>query len=95
MWRSEQSGKGLAMASAALLQLDGTERAPSALAPLKWTWQWTSAPGQIASRARPVKQCRYTASRAVNAPGWPPRPPCDGLVLKAQNIGRHIANLLP
>jgi len=58
VWRSEQSGKGLAMASAALLQLDGTERAPSALAPLKWTWQWTSAPGQIASLARLVTVAR-------------------------------------
>jgi hypothetical protein len=34
-------------------------------------------------------------TKAVNARGWSSQQPCDGLVPKAQNIGRHIANLLP
>ena len=38
VWRSEQSEKGLAMASAASLHLNGAELTPSALAPLKRIW---------------------------------------------------------
>ena len=35
VWRTEQSGKGLVMANAAALQLDGRDLVPSALDPLK------------------------------------------------------------
>jgi trehalose/maltose hydrolase-like predicted phosphorylase len=52
VWRSEQSGVDLAMASAASLQLDGTELLPSERTPLKSTWHWTAIPGHIASLAR-------------------------------------------
>ncbi len=58
VWRSEVSGNSLAMASAASLWLNGTQRAPSARAPLKWTWHWTSIPGQVASLARFVTVAR-------------------------------------
>jgi trehalose/maltose hydrolase-like predicted phosphorylase len=58
VWRTEQSGKGLGMASAAALQLGGRDLAPSALGPLKWSWSWTSVPGQLASFERFVTVVR-------------------------------------
>jgi trehalose/maltose hydrolase-like predicted phosphorylase len=58
LWRCEQSGKIIAMASVASLRLDEAELAPSERASLKWTWHWTSAPGQIVSLARLVTVIR-------------------------------------
>lgn len=47
VWRTQHSGKGLAMAAAASLQIDGRDLAPTALGPLAWSWTWTSRPGQV------------------------------------------------
>lgn len=58
VWRSVQSDKGLAMSSVASLRLNGAELAPSALAPLKWTWRRLSAAGQVASLVRLVTVAR-------------------------------------
>ena len=47
VWRTHSSGKGLAMATASSLQIDGHDLPPTALGPLKWSWSWTSRPGQV------------------------------------------------
>ena len=44
VWRTEQSGKGLAMACAVSLQLDGSELLPHAPSSFRWIWHWTAAP---------------------------------------------------
>ncbi|HXA26333.1 MAG TPA: glycosyl hydrolase family 65 protein [Acetobacteraceae bacterium] len=54
VWRTEQSGKGLAMAGSPGLQLDAAEIAPRALDQFKWSWNWTTVPGQVASFQRLV-----------------------------------------
>jgi trehalose/maltose hydrolase-like predicted phosphorylase len=58
VWRTEQSGKMLAMAAAAALQLDGSNLSPSARGQLQWSWEWTSLPGQVVSFVRLVAVAR-------------------------------------
>jgi trehalose/maltose hydrolase-like predicted phosphorylase len=58
VWRTEQSGKTLAMAGAAALQLDGRDVPPSAVDQLEWSWKWTSLPGQLVSFVRLVAVAR-------------------------------------
>jgi len=83
VWRTEQSGKGLAMAVAASLQLNGAELPPQALGPLRWSWKWTSAPGQVASFQRLIAVAR-SDSPAKN----PGREASDARE-RAQRIGWH------
>src|SRR5271170_3167270 len=47
VWRTHGSGKGLAMATASSLQIDGQDLPPTALGQLKWSWSWKSRPGQV------------------------------------------------
>jgi trehalose/maltose hydrolase-like predicted phosphorylase len=54
VWRTQHSGKGLAMATASLFQLDGQDLPPVALGQLKSTWTWKTRPGQTASFERDV-----------------------------------------
>ena len=81
VWRTEQSGKGLAMASAATVQLDGKELSPSKVEPLNWTWDWDSAPGQVVSLARFVTVVRGDDRRSD--PGAPARK----ALVKSQRAG--------
>ena len=46
LWRTRKSGKSVAVATAAALQLDGRDLTPSAIGELKWRWRWKSVPGQ-------------------------------------------------
>src|SRR5215468_7400229 len=41
-WRTEGTGKGVAMTGAATLRLDGDPLAPSRPFPLRWEWGWRS-----------------------------------------------------
>ena len=59
VWRTEQSGKGLTMATAATLQLAGCELVPTAPEPLNWSWSWTSVAGQLATFQRFVAVVRH------------------------------------
>ena len=45
LWRTELSGKSLALASAAALEVGGRALKPNLEEPLKRTWNWTSTPG--------------------------------------------------
>lgn len=68
VWRTEQSGKGLAMAAAAALQLDGVELEPSARGPLRWCWRWTSEPDRAVTFQRIVAITRSDDRRTDPAP---------------------------
>ena len=61
VWRTRHSGKGLGMAAAVALRIDGQEVAPVALAPFKWSWTWRSRPGQIVCLERIVAVARSDA----------------------------------
>ncbi|MGP0090328.1 MAG: glycoside hydrolase family 65 protein, partial [Xanthobacteraceae bacterium] len=58
VWRTERSGKGLAMAAAASLRIDGCDVPPTALGQCKWSWSWKSRPGQVVSFDRSVAVTR-------------------------------------
>jgi trehalose/maltose hydrolase-like predicted phosphorylase len=53
-WRTQRSGKRLAMATALSLQIDGLDRPPTALGPLRSSWGWTARPGQVVCFERMV-----------------------------------------
>jgi trehalose/maltose hydrolase-like predicted phosphorylase len=61
VWRTRRSGKRLAMATAASLQIDGQDLAPAELGGLKSSWRWRAHPGQIVSFARTVAIVRSDA----------------------------------
>lgn len=46
VWHTAHSGKGLGMATAASIQIDGREISSKALGQFKWTWSWKTQPGQ-------------------------------------------------
>ena len=58
VWRTHGSGKGLAMATASSLQIDGQDLPPTALGQLKWSWTWKSRPGQVVCFERSVAVAR-------------------------------------
>ena len=58
VWRTRHSGKRLAMAAAASLQIDGQDRPPTAVGPFTWSWTWTSRPGQVVCFGRTVAVVR-------------------------------------
>jgi len=57
-WRTEGTGKGVAMAGAATLRLDGDPLAPSRPFPLRWEWRWRSLAGQVVQFDRLVAVAR-------------------------------------
>ena len=61
VWRTQHSGKSLAMATAASLQVDGHDLPPTALGQLKWSWSWKSRPGQVVCFERFVAVARSDA----------------------------------
>lgn len=46
VWRTNSSGKRLALAAAAGLSCDGEELVPDMPGPFRWAWTWQAAPGQ-------------------------------------------------
>jgi len=58
VWRTEQSGKSLAMACSAALQLNGAELPARAPSPFHWSWHWTSEAGLAASFQRMIAVVR-------------------------------------
>lgn len=61
VWRTPHSRKGLAMATAPSLQVDGEDLPATALGGFKWSWTWASRPGQVACFARLVALTRSDA----------------------------------
>jgi trehalose/maltose hydrolase-like predicted phosphorylase len=62
VWHTSHSGKGLAMATASSLRIDGRDLPPAALGTLSATWSWRSRPGQIVSFERLVAVVRSDSS---------------------------------
>ena len=58
VWRTVHSGKSLAMAAAASLQIDGRDLAATSLDQFKWSWTWRSRPGQVVCFERLVAVAR-------------------------------------
>jgi trehalose/maltose hydrolase-like predicted phosphorylase len=58
LWRSEESDKSLALATAGALQVDGRVMESSVQEPLKRAWSWTSSPGETAMFWRLVSIAR-------------------------------------
>ncbi len=54
VWRTQCSGKGLAMATALSLQVDGNYLPAAASSPLTYSWRWKTRPGQVAFFERKV-----------------------------------------
>lgn len=61
VWRTHLSGKGLAMAAAVALRIDGQNIPPTSLAPFRWTWTWKTRPGQVVCFDRIVALSRSDA----------------------------------
>jgi trehalose/maltose hydrolase-like predicted phosphorylase len=60
-WRTEGTGKGVAMAGAACLRLNGDPLISDRPFPLRWTWRWRSVAGQEAELDRLVAVARADA----------------------------------
>ena len=58
VWRTKNSGKRLAMAAAATLQIDGRGVPPARLGELAWSWTWKCREGQVVQFARYVAVAR-------------------------------------
>jgi len=68
VWRTESSGRSLAIATAVSLQID-RRLVPSTVCGLsQWSWKWTSSPGQVICLARTVAM-----TRAASEEGDPAR----------------------
>ena len=61
VWRTEHTGRSVALAAAATLSLDGRDVAPAETGPLRWCWRWTSRVGEVASLSRLVAITRSDA----------------------------------
>ena len=74
-WRTEGTGKGVAMAGAATLRLGDDPLAPDRPFPLRWAWRWRSVAGQVAELDRLVAVARADTPEddpgpARRAPRW-------------------------
>jgi trehalose/maltose hydrolase-like predicted phosphorylase len=58
VWRTNATDKRLAMAVSVSLLVDGRLVAPKPRGPFKWSWTWTTRPGQIVRFARMVAVAR-------------------------------------
>ncbi|MBV8614945.1 MAG: glycoside hydrolase family 65 protein, partial [Acetobacteraceae bacterium] len=58
VWQTKSTGKRLAMAAAALLQIDDRDVEPTMPAPFTWAWHWKTRPGQVVRLSRVVALAR-------------------------------------
>jgi trehalose/maltose hydrolase-like predicted phosphorylase len=81
VWRTNTSGKRLAIAAAGSLQVDGETLIPRALGPFKQAWAWTTRPGQVACFERTVAVIRR------NVPDLDPRSDARNQLGIARKLG--------
>lgn len=81
VWRTNVSGKHLAMASAASLRVDGALLAPRALGPFQWAWTWIMRAG------RSVCFERIVAVTREDAPDWRPGKTAQSQFAAATRLG--------
>ncbi|MBV9726539.1 MAG: glycoside hydrolase family 65 protein [Gammaproteobacteria bacterium] len=67
-WRTEGTGKAVAMAGHAILRLDGEALAPERPFPLRWVWRWRSVAGQVAEFGRLIAVARADTREDDPAP---------------------------
>ncbi len=67
-WRTEGTGKGVAMAGAATLRLGGKLLEPERPFPLLWVWNWRSVAGQVIEFDRMVAVARAGSPEDDPAP---------------------------
>ena len=67
-WRTEGTGKGVAMAGAATLRLAGKLLEPERPFPLLWVWNWRSVAGQVIELDRMVAVARAGSPEDDPAP---------------------------
>lgn len=86
-WRTQVSGKRLALATAAELQVDGQLLTPEPADMINYRWSWLAKPGQVARLKRMVAFVRSDES------GPDPEPIARAKLAKAQQIGwRGVLN---
>ena len=61
IWRTQNTGKRLAVAASSSLQVNGADITPTRPGPFAWSWQWTTRPGQIVRLVRVVAVARADA----------------------------------
>ncbi|HET7879895.1 MAG TPA: HAD-IA family hydrolase [Acetobacteraceae bacterium] len=81
VWRTEESGKGLAMASSVALQVDETQLTPRDLGLFRSIWSWRAMPGQSARFHRLVSVSRGDDADAD------PGPAAAAALARAKRIG--------
>src|SRR6516162_5778592 len=67
-WRTEGSGKSVAMAGSATLHADGELLVPQRSFSLRWSWRWRSVAGQVVELARLVTVARSDGLAGDPAP---------------------------
>jgi trehalose/maltose hydrolase-like predicted phosphorylase len=67
-WRTEGTGKAVAMAGAATLRLNGSSLTADRPFPLRWVWRWRSVAGQEAQLDRLVAVARADAPEEDPSP---------------------------
>jgi trehalose/maltose hydrolase-like predicted phosphorylase len=80
-WRTEGTGKGVAMAGSATLLVDGKPLTPQRSFSLRWIWNWRSVAGQVVELARLV-----TVARSDN-PAEDPAPAAVDALARSRAIG--------
>src|SRR6202034_3592077 len=69
VWRTQRSGKRVAMATALSLQIDGHDIPATTVDQLKWSWSWKARAGQIVCFERTVAVARSDALGLVPRTG--------------------------
>jgi trehalose/maltose hydrolase-like predicted phosphorylase len=80
VWRTESTGKSVAMTGAATLRLDGKVSVPDRSFPLRWIWRWRSKAGQLVELERFVTIARSDT-------------PDDGLIERASGALNRVQAL--
>jgi trehalose/maltose hydrolase-like predicted phosphorylase len=80
-WRTEGTGKSVAMTGAATLRLGGDPVAPGRPFPLRWEWHWRSVAGQEAEFDRLVAVAR------ADTPADDPAPITAGALERSRAVG--------
>jgi trehalose/maltose hydrolase-like predicted phosphorylase len=80
-WRTEGTGKGVAMTGAATLRLGDDLLAPGRPFPLRWVWRWRSAAGQLAEFNRLVAVARADTLEDN------PAPPAAAALARSRALG--------
>jgi trehalose/maltose hydrolase-like predicted phosphorylase len=80
-WRTEGSGKGVAMTGAATLRLNGGPLAADRPFSLRWVWRWNSVAGQVAELDR------IAAVARADAPQDDPARPAAAALARNRALG--------